>query len=777
ALAEGSGQVGMNQPLECMVGGYDFNNIFYVDILTTGEVINVSLAALENVYRYLDYDLWQMVVITYTPGSFSIYDPSGNPRVLDEPTGQVSETDPFTAPITTAYQFVTDEVGAWSIVLANSWYISGTPVADYYVDYARFDISVTPTTTVDPDPRVAAGRLWAYEWGFNAGSYTEISDADYYVLVQGGRAGFDYVWQLDLNDFAGYRYGLVANDLGVDAPYSGYSISRTSSLPSGWAPATVTPKFPIYLGYPAVAESPPTLPPMISSLRFIDDAGIDATISPTPTTPGVQDSGYFSFTSDITGTYGIVIDTNQDSAFGAGDRLLLGNAAMGLNGAQWDGKDPIGNVVSPGTYAAQVQLRTGEYHFIGDDVETSGGDEDGLTIRQAFSDGTFTDTLAYWDDATYLGGTTTLPDGALSNTSAGHHTWGDYTETSFGDGRYIDTYVYGLITLAETQAVVASDDDQVFSPELDLDADDSSGSAAADYETTFCKSCDAVPIADEDTSISDANSANMARAEATLTTPQAGDVLTVTGALPAGISLDGASTATKIILTGSATRADYEAAIELICFNNPSATADTTQRTVTVVVNDGTSNSNTAISTIYFVNSAPSANAGDDQSVIVDTVATLDGSASSDADNDALTYGWTQTGGTAVSFTSNLSVTTFTAPSSTGTLTFTLTVTDSHGLADATPDEVVVTVTLSNQAPTAVDDTVTTVAGQAITISVLANDTDPDGDTLSVSDVTQGTNGSVGNNGDSVTYTPTGSFIGTDTFTYVASDGSLTDTA
>jgi len=90
--------------------------------------------------------------------------------------------------------------------------------------------------------------------------------------------------------------------------------------------------------------------------------------------------------------------------------------------------------------------------------------------------------------------------------------------------------------------------------------------------------------------------------------------------------------------------------------------------------------------------------------------------------------------------------------------------------------QAVITVS-SNEPPTAVDDAITTVADRAITISVLANDTDSDGDTLSVSSVTQGTNGSVGNNVSTVTYTPSGSFIGTDTFTYTASDGSLTDTA
>ncbi|NBB96533.1 MAG: hypothetical protein GVY16_12465, partial [Planctomycetes bacterium] len=69
-------------------------------------------------------------------------------------------------------------------------------------------------------------------------------------------------------------------------------------------------------------------------------------------------------------------------------------------------------------------------------------------------------------------------------------------------------------------------------------------------------------------------------------------------------------------------------------------------------------------------------------------------------------------------------------------------------------------------------DSATTGQDTAVTIDVLANDSDPNaGDVLTVDSVTQGASGSVTNNGSDVTYTPDAGFTGTDTFDYTVSDG------
>jgi VCBS repeat-containing protein len=78
----------------------------------------------------------------------------------------------------------------------------------------------------------------------------------------------------------------------------------------------------------------------------------------------------------------------------------------------------------------------------------------------------------------------------------------------------------------------------------------------------------------------------------------------------------------------------------------------------------------------------------------------------------------------------------------------------------------------SNPAPVAAADGAGTAVDAPVTIAPLGNDSDPDGDTLTVSSVSNPANGSVVINPDgTVTYTPDNGFVGTDTFTYVVSDG------
>src|SRR5262249_19889807 len=81
-----------------------------------------------------------------------------------------------------------------------------------------------------------------------------------------------------------------------------------------------------------------------------------------------------------------------------------------------------------------------------------------------------------------------------------------------------------------------------------------------------------------------------------------------------------------------------------------------------------------------------------------------------------------------------------------------------------------ITVTPLNDPPVAVDDVTNTVEDVSVTISVLVNDSDVDGNPLTILAV-NGTNGTLNIAGTNVVYTPTNNFNGTNVFTYTIIDG------
>ena len=110
-----------------------------------------------------------------------------------------------------------------------------------------------------------------------------------------------------------------------------------------------------------------------------------------------------------------------------------------------------------------------------------------------------------------------------------------------------------------------------------------------------------------------------------------------------------------------------------------------------------------------------------------------------------------------------------------GTDSFDYTLSDGTATATGTVN---ITVTTANDAPTAVDDTAATTAGTAVDINVVANDSDVEGDTLTVTSVTTPSNGTAkikSGSTTTVTYTPGANFNG-GSFDYTLSDGTDPDT-
>lgn len=180
-----------------------------------------------------------------------------------------------------------------------------------------------------------------------------------------------------------------------------------------------------------------------------------------------------------------------------------------------------------------------------------------------------------------------------------------------------------------------------------------------------------------------------------------------------------------------------------------------------------TSRQETTLGPVVFTNRGPVA-VNDAASIRRNAPATLITVLANDSDPDAdaltITSVSAATSGT-VSNTGN-GVLYTPAQGFTGTATFTYTISDGKGeSATAT-----VTVTVADQAPVAVNDTASVNRGGTVSISPLANDSDPEGSTLRVTGIDQPANGSAVLDGNVVRYTAPSGFVGVATIPYRIAD-------
>jgi uncharacterized repeat protein (TIGR01451 family) len=136
-----------------------------------------------------------------------------------------------------------------------------------------------------------------------------------------------------------------------------------------------------------------------------------------------------------------------------------------------------------------------------------------------------------------------------------------------------------------------------------------------------------------------------------------------------------------------------------------------------------------------------------------------------DPDGDALTIiSVSPTNGTAIIAGTN--VVFHPATNFIGTATAGYTITDGKGGTNSA----LIIINVTNRPPVALNDAASTPVNTSVTIPVLANDSDPDGQALSIVNVSP-TNGTASITGTNVLFNPATNFIGTATIGYTISDG------
>lgn len=156
--------------------------------------------------------------------------------------------------------------------------------------------------------------------------------------------------------------------------------------------------------------------------------------------------------------------------------------------------------------------------------------------------------------------------------------------------------------------------------------------------------------------------------------------------------------------TISSKPANSTAALSSVSSSKPTFIADVAgDYVLSLIVNDGKvdSSPSTVKITAAVANAAPVAGAGAPQNAVTGTIVTLDGSGSSDANGDTLSYSWTlnRPVGSMASLANADSVKPTFVPDVAGTYTATLSVND--GKLSSVPVSTTVTVTTANAAPVA----------------------------------------------------------------------------
>ncbi|MFZ2544641.1 MAG: hypothetical protein WAW80_01565 [Candidatus Saccharimonadales bacterium] len=345
------------------------------------------------------------------------------------------------------------ETGIWRIQFAvpadARTYMEVSPVVKWAKNLFNWNITVNDGSTEQ------TGRTWTERYAIRqpaAASY--IDDFTNYYISEDG-----YIYKAVSRGYNGQISTLSADSVGIRSGDKCVSVYRSTDVgDSKFSPALGT----CGNGYKLFFEEPsgelPTKAtkwdkttdwirpninrPTVSELHFTSDNSVD------------QQSGKISFfLRNFIGQYQIKIDTNGDGSFDGQDDVVLNEQmkklSNGLQEVHFDGVDKTGQIIPP-TEKIGIKVditKVAEIHLVAADVEGRTG---GIELTRLSGDNAPT-TRICWND-TELSEMpsnliTKIIDGTDCPDSVGSvHEWA-YADSSWGNARYIDDWIYASAKL------------------------------------------------------------------------------------------------------------------------------------------------------------------------------------------------------------------------------------------------------------------------------------------------------------------------------------------